>query len=51
MSSEKIERILATYKPVADKPGYVWVSDDAIVELNVIRKIYEEQFAKIEEDT
>lgn len=25
MSDENIERILATYPPVKDKPGYVWV--------------------------
>lgn len=48
MSEDKIERILATYEPVEDKPGYVWVSkfNNTIVKLNVLREAYEEHFAE-----
>lgn len=44
MSSEKIERILATYKEVEGKPGYVWFSKDTIVKKETLRAIYEEEF-------
>ena len=46
MSQEKIERILSTYKPVEGKLGYVWISKDTIVKLDILREVYEEQFAK-----
>lgn len=46
MSDDKIERILATYKPVEGKPGYVWLGADTIVKLQVLREAYEEHFAE-----
>lgn len=48
MSEELINRILATYEPVEDKPGYVWVSkgNNTIVKIEVLREAYEEQFAE-----
>ena len=48
MSNDNIERILATYEPVEDKPGYVWVSkaNNTIVKIEVLREAYEEQFAE-----
>lgn len=46
MSEELIERILATYEPVADKPGYVWVSKGkTYIKIEVLREAYEEQFS------
>lgn len=44
MSDEKIERILATYEPVEGKPGYVWVNEDTIIKLDMLRQAYEENF-------
>lgn len=45
MSNEKIERILATYEPVDNKPGYVWVrKGESYVELDILREAYEEHF-------
>lgn len=49
MSDEKVERILASYKPVEGRPGYVWVSHDSIAELKIVREIYEEYFGKVGE--
>ena len=49
MSQDKIEKILATYKPVEGRPGYVWVTQDSIAELKVLREIYEEHFGKVGE--
>ena len=48
MSKDKIEKILATYEPVDDKPGYVWFSrnNNTIVKLSTLRKSYEEHFAE-----
>lgn len=46
MSNEKIERILATYQPVEGKTGYVWMSENTIVKLDILRQIYEEEFAE-----
>jgi len=48
MSKDKIEKILATYEPVDDKPGYVWFSRNnyTIVKLSTLRKSYEEYFAE-----
>ena len=47
MSKEKIERILATYEPVKDKPGYVWIKKyDTYVKLDILREAYEEEFAE-----
>ena len=46
MSEELINRILATYEPVEDKPGYVWVSKGkTYVKIEVLREAYEEQFS------
>lgn len=45
MSTDLIDRILATYEPVADKPGYVWVEKGkTYVKLETLREVYEEQF-------
>lgn len=46
MSAEQIERILATYPPVEDMPGYVWVNknDRTYVKLEILREVYEEYF-------
>lgn len=49
MSDDKIEKILATYKPVGEKPGYVWVSENTIVKLETLREIYQDHFAKVGE--
>lgn len=50
MSNEKIERILATYKPVNDKPGYVWVTPgNTYVKIETLREAYEEHFQKAQE--
>lgn len=47
MSEELINRILATYEPVEDKPGYVWVSKGkTYVNIEVLREAYEEQFSE-----
>ena len=48
MSKDKIERILETYEPVEDKPGYVWMSkaNNTIVKIEVLRQAYEKQFAE-----
>lgn len=47
MSNEKIERILAAYEPVEDKPGYVWVTKGkTYVKIEVLRKAYEKYFLK-----
>lgn len=48
MSEELINRILATYEPVENKPGYVWMSkaNNTIVKIEVLREAYEEQFAE-----
>ena len=45
MSKEKIERILATYRPVEDMPGYVWVVyGSSYVKIETLREAYEEYF-------
>lgn len=44
MSDDKIERILATYRPVEGRQGYVWMSDNTIVKVSILREIYEEEF-------
>lgn len=44
MSDDKLEKILATYKPVEGKPGYVWLDKNNIVKLEIIREVYEEEF-------
>ena len=44
MSNDKIEKILATYPPVKDKPGYVWWDKTHIVKLKTLRSVYEEEF-------
>lgn len=44
MSEDKLEKILATYKPVEGKPGYVWFDEDHIVKLKILREVYEEEF-------
>ena len=46
MSGEKIERIIATYKPVKGKPGYVWVGVNTIVKKELLREAYREHFAE-----
>lgn len=47
MSSEHIERILSTYRPVEDKPGYVWVEYGmTYVNLQTLREVYEEYFSE-----
>lgn len=47
MSEELINRILATYEPVEDKPGCVWVTKGkTYVKIDVLREAYEEQFAE-----
>ena len=47
MSNELIERILATYEPVEDKPGYVWVKKGyTYINLETLREVYEEQFSE-----
>lgn len=33
---------MATYKPVECKPGYVWVTENSIVKLEILRELYEE---------
>lgn len=49
MSNEKIERILSTYPPVEDMPGYVWVNKGTYVKLSILREAYEEHFAEVGE--
>lgn len=49
MSQEKIERILATYKPVEGRPGYVWVGVNTYTKLDTLREAYEEYFSEHEE--
>jgi hypothetical protein len=44
MSSEQIEKILATYPPVEGKSGYVWFNKNSIVKLKTLREAYEEEF-------
>ena len=44
MSSEKIDRIMATYKPVANMPGYVWMDCYTYVKASTLREAYEEAF-------
>ncbi len=47
MSDEMIERILATYDPVEDKPGYVWIKKyETYVKIDILREVYEEEFAE-----
>lgn len=50
MSEDKIERILATYRPVEDMPGYVWINyGSSYVKIDVLREAYEEHFKEIGE--
>ena len=44
MSTDKLERILATYPPVEDKPGYVWVSRQnlQIIKIDTLREAIKE---------
>ena len=44
MSDENIERILATYPPVKDKPGYVWVDKYHYIKLENLREEYEQRY-------
>lgn len=44
MSEDKLKRILATYPPVKEKPGYVWINDSTIVELKLLKEQYEKAF-------
>lgn len=44
MSDDKLEKILATYKPVEEKPGYVWLDANHIVKQKTLREVYEEEF-------
>ena len=44
MSKDKIEKILATYEPVKDKPGYMWVNNETIAKLKDLSEAYEKQF-------
>ena len=47
MSNEMIERILSTYEPVEDKPGYVWIKKcETYVKLDILREAYEEEFTE-----
>lgn len=46
MSDEKIERIIATYRPVEGKPGYVWIGANAIVKKEILKEVYKEHFAE-----
>jgi hypothetical protein len=46
MSQEKIERILATYKPVHNMPGYVWFDSESVIKLEILREVYEEEFRR-----
>lgn len=47
MSDDKIERILATYKPVEGLEGYVWlVEGNTYVKLEILRELYEEYFSE-----
>ena len=43
-TTSRVERILATYIPVDDTPGYVWFSktNQTYVKLDVLREVYEE---------
>lgn len=44
MSTDKLERILATYPPVEDKPGYVWFSRQnlQIIKIDTLREAIKE---------
>lgn len=46
MSDEKLERIMATYKPVEGKTGYVWMGVNTIVKEEILREAYREHFAE-----
>lgn len=43
---EKIDRILSTYKPVDNMPGYVWFDNDSVIKLALLREVYIEMFEK-----
>lgn len=46
MSDEKIDRIIATYKPVNGRPGYVWMGVKTIVKEEILREAYKEYFTE-----
>ena len=51
MNKEEINKILATYEPVENKPGYVWFSKTnyQIIKLETLREAYEEFFEEKED--